>query len=122
MVCQLQVTLGIEIPWSVSKLIFELFQRLIQLILGHQVATIMAHLHHRPADPPQLISFCLVIHYWAATLDHKQSYMFYEYLKDQSWAYLVYAGHSFLPQSRLLSRNFLLTKINVLSCQVEHEL
>ena len=49
-------------PGSVSKLVFELVQSLVQLVLRHEIAAVSAHLHHSLANTPQLVRLRFVVH------------------------------------------------------------
>lgn len=47
----------------VAELFLELLQCLIELVLGHEVTSVVTQLHHRLPYPPQLVSLGLVIHH-----------------------------------------------------------
>ena len=42
---------------------FELFERLIQLVLTDQIAAIVTHLQHRFANSPEFVRFLFVVHF-----------------------------------------------------------
>ena len=53
---------GVLFARLVAKLGLEMVQGLVQLVLGDQVASVVAEGHHGLPDPPELVRFGLVIH------------------------------------------------------------